>query len=189
MSLRIAAIPLLFVLLVAAGAIGQDDKEASAQKKIPKEVVVIGEETFKLEVAANEKSRAKGLMNRKKIDDDGGMIFIYKRARVRSFWMKNCLVDIDLLYLDGRGRIVSMHKMKKEPPRGENEPVIDYERRLKRYPSRRAAQFIIELKAGSIDRLKPKVGQTIELDLPRLREIVVREERAERQGRSPRPPT
>ena len=184
MSLRIAAVPLLFVLLVAAGAIGRDDEEAGAQKKIPKEAVVIGEDTFKLEVAANGKSRAKGLMNRQKIDDDGGMIFIYKRARVRSFWMKNCLVDIDLLYLDGRGRIVSMHKMKKESSRGENEPVVEYERRLKRYPSRRPAQFIIELKAGWIDRLKPKVGETIELDLPKLRQIVVREERAERQGRS-----
>ena len=183
MSLRIAAIPLLFVLLVAAGAIGQDDKEADAKKKIPKEEVVIGEETFTLEVAANEKSRANGLMNREKIDKHGGMIFIYKRAQFRSFWMKNCLVDIDLLYLDGRGRIGSLHKMKKEPPRSENESVIDYERRLKRYLSRRAAQFIIELKAGSIDRLKPKVGETIELDLPKLRQIVVREERAERQGR------
>ena len=181
MSLRIAAIPFLFVLLVAAGAIGQDDKEADAEKKIPKEEVVIGQETFKLEVAADEKSRAEGLMNRQKIEDDGGMIFIYKRARVRSFWMKNCLVDIDLLYLDGRGRIVSMHKMKKEPARSENESVIDYERRLKRYPSRRPAQFIIELRAGWIDRLKPKVGETIELDLPKLRQIVVREERAERR--------
>ena len=189
MSLRIVAIPFLFVLLVAAGAIGQDDKEADAEKKIPKEEVVIGEETFKLEVAANEKSRANGLMNREKIDDDGGMIFIYKRAQDRSFWMKNCLVDIDLLYLDGRGRIVSMHKMKKEPARGENESAFDYERRLKRYSSRRPAQFIIELQAGSIDRLKPKVGETIELDRPKLREIVVREERAERQGRTPRPPT
>ncbi|MCH7848771.1 MAG: DUF192 domain-containing protein [Planctomycetes bacterium] len=182
MFLRIAAIPLLFVLLVAAGAIGQDDKEADASKKIPKEEIVIGEHTFKLEVAANTKTRAKGLMGREKIDEHGGMIFIYKRAQMQSFWMKNCLVDIDLLYLDGRGRIVSMHKMKKEPPRGENESVVDYERRLKRYPSRRPAQFIIELKPGSIDRLKPKVGQTIELDLPRLRQIVVREERAERQG-------
>lgn len=184
MSLRIAAIPFLFVMLVAPGAIGQDDKEADAKKKIPKEEVVIGQETFKLEVAANEKSRAKGLMNREKIDDDGGMIFIYKRAQVRSFWMKNCLVDIDILYLDGRGRIVSMHKMKKEPPRDENEPVVEYERRLKRYSSRRPAQFIIELKPGSIDRLKPKVAETIELDLPKLRQIVVRQERAERQGRS-----
>ena len=181
MLTRIALICPLLMMLGAVGALSQD-KPKDDEKKLPKEQIVIGDETFKLEVAADVETRAQGLMNREKIDEHGGMIFIYKRARVRSFWMKNCLVDIDLLYLDGRGRIVSMHKMKKEPARSENESVIDYERRLKRYPSRRPAQFIIELQAGSIDRLKPKVGQTIELDLPRLRQIVVREERAERQG-------
>ncbi len=182
MSLRITAVPLFFVLLVAGGAFDQDQSKDDEKKPL-KEQIIIAEETFKLEVAADEKSRAKGLMGRKKIDEHGGMIFIYKRAQPQSFWMKNCLTDIDLMYLDSRGRIVSMHKMKKEPPRGQNETAFDYERRLKRYPSGRAAQFIIELKPGSIDRLKLKVGQTIELDLPKLRRIVARQERAERQGR------
>ena len=182
MSLRIAAVPLFFVLLLAGGAFGQDAPKDD-KKKVPKEQIVIAGETFKLEVAADEKSRAKGLMGRKKIDEHGGMIFIYKRAQRQSFWMKNCLIDIDILYLDTRGRIVSMHKMKKEPPRGQNETAFDYERRLKRYPSGRPSQFIIELKPGSIDRLKLKVGQSIELDLPKLRQIVARQERAERQGR------
>ena len=183
MSLRIAAVPLFFVLLLAAGAFGQDAPKDD-QKKPLKEQIIIAEETFKLEVAADDKTRAKGLMGRKSIDEHGGMIFIYKRARPQSFWMKNCLIDIDILYLDSRGRIVSMHKMKKEPPRGQHETAFDYERRLKRYPSGRPAQFIIELKPSSIDRLKLKVGQTIELDLPKLRQIVVRAELAERRRRS-----
>ena len=183
MSLRIAGVSLFFVLLLAGGAFGQDEPKDDQEKPL-KEQIIIAQETFNLEVAADERSRAKGLMNREKIDDDGGMIFIYKRAQARRFWMKNCLIDIDLMYLDSRGRIVSMHKMKKEPARGENESAFDYERRLKRYSSRRPAQFIIELKAGSIDRLKPKVGETIELDLPKLRQIVARQERAERQGRT-----
>ena len=182
MSLRIAVIPLFFVLLLVGGAFGQDGPK-SDEKKPLKEQIIIAEEIFKLEVAADVKTRAKGLMERKSIDEHGGMIFIYKRAQYQSFWMKNCLIDIDLMYLDSRGRIVSMHKMKKEPRRGQNETVFDYERRLKRYPSGRSAQFIIELKPGSIDRLELKVGQTIELDLPKLRQIVVRQERAERQGR------
>lgn len=181
MSLRIAVIPLFFVLLLAGGAFGQGPPKED-EKKIPKEQIIIAAQTFKLEVAADVKSRAKGLMGRKKIDEHGGMIFIYKRAQTQSFWMKNCLIDIDLMYLDTRGRIVSMHKMKKEPPRGQNETSAAYERRLKRYPSGRAAQFIIELEPGSIDRLKLKVGQTIELDLPKLRQIVARQERAERRG-------
>ncbi len=183
MAIRIAAVSLFVVLLLAGGAFGQDAPKDD-EKKIPKEKIIIAEETFKLEVAADLKTRAKGLMGREKIDEHGGMIFIYKRAQPQSFWMKNCLIDIDLMYLDSRGRIVSMHKMKKEPPRGRNETAFDYERRLKRYPSGRSSQFIIELKPGSIDRLKLKVGQTIELDLPKLRRIVARQERAERQGRS-----
>ncbi len=110
-------------------------------------------------------------MQRAQIDEHGGMLFIYRDVRWRTFWMKNCLVDIDLVYLDGRGRIVRRHKMKKEPPRGADETEAAYERRLKRYTSRRPAQFAIELNAGSIDRLKLKRGQTIELDLPRLRKM------------------
>jgi len=182
MSLRIAAVSLFVVLLFAGGAFGQDAPK-NDQKKPLKEQITIAEETFKLEVAADDKTRAKGLMGRKNIDEHGGMIFIYKRAKPQSFWMKNCLIDIDILYLDSRGRIVSMHQMKKEPPRGQHETMFDYDRRLKRYPSGRSSQFIIELKPGSIDRLKLKVGQTIELDLPKLRQIVVRQERAEREGR------
>ena len=183
MAIRIAAVSLFVVLLLAGGAFGQDAPKDDEKKPL-KEQIIIAEETFKLEVAADDKTRAKGLMGREKIDEHGGMIFIYKRAQRQSFWMKNCLIDIDLMYLDSRGRIVSMHKMKKEPPRGRNETAFDYERRLKRYPSGRSSQFIIELKPGSIDRLKLKVGQTIKLDLPKLRQIVVRAELAERQRRS-----
>ena len=180
MFAKLAVIFPLLIVLSAACAFGQDEPKAD-EKKIPKEQIVIAEETFKLEVAADVKTRAKGLMGREKIDEHGGMIFIYKRAQPQSFWMKNCLIDIDIVYLDSRGRIVSMHKMKKERLRGENETAFDYERRLKRYPSGRSSQYIIELKPGSIDRLKLKPGQTIELDLPKLRQIVVRAERAERQ--------
>ena len=70
-----------------------------------------------------------------------------------------------------KGRIVQCHKMKKEPPRRDDEPEWSYEWRLKSYPSRRPAQFVIELRAGSIDRLKLEPGQTIELDYARLRRM------------------
>ncbi|MHC4080547.1 MAG: DUF192 domain-containing protein [Planctomycetota bacterium] len=137
----------------------------------PREEIVIAGETFKLEVAADARSRAQGLMERTEIDEHGGMLFIYRDVRRRSFWMKNCLVDIDLLYLGSKGRIVGCHKMKKEPRRREDETEAAYEWRLRSYRSRRPAQFVIELKAGSIDRLKIKPGQTIELDYSRLRKM------------------
>jgi uncharacterized membrane protein (UPF0127 family) len=137
----------------------------------PREEVVIGGEVFQLEIAADPVARARGLMGRERIDEHGGMLFVYRDARRRTFWMKNCLVNIDLLYLDSKGRIVQCCRMKRESPRREDETEWAYEWRLKSYPSRRPAQFVIELKAGSIERLKIERGQALELDRARLRRM------------------
>ena len=69
----------------------------------------------------------------------------------------------------------TLHKMKAEPPKRENESTPAYERRLRRYPSRGRAQFVIELEAGSIALLELERGQTIELDLPRLKQLATPE--------------
>ena len=164
-------LPLAIALLLAAAAGGTDDKKKPEQKGPPTEKVVIGAETFKLEIAAEPKTRTRGLMERTTIDDHGGMIFVFRKSLRRSFWMKNCLVDIDLVFLDRRGGIVALHKMKVEPSRRESESEGAYHRRLKRYPSHRRSQFAIELKAGSIDRLKLKRGKTIELDFKKLKKL------------------
>ena len=161
----------LLLALAAVAAAGEPQKPDAKEPPPAREEVVIGGEVFKLEIAADPVARARGLMGREKIDEHGGMLFVYRDVRRRTFWMKNCLVDIDLLYLDSKGRIVQRYKMKKEPPRGADESKMAYEWRLKSYRSRRPAQFIIELKAGSIERLKLQRGQVIELDRARLRRM------------------
>jgi hypothetical protein len=145
--------------------------EAPPQPQDPsevREVIKIGEETFRLEVAADPESRQKGLMGRKKVEVAGGMLFVFPDDRIHSFWMANCLVDIDLAFIDRQGRIVRLHKMKAEPPRREGESEGMYEARLKRYSSVRPARFAIELRAGSIDRLELEAGRRLELDVDRL---------------------
>lgn len=164
-------LPLAMALLVAAAAGGSDDQKKPEQKGPPTEKVVIGAETFKLPIAADPKTRIRGLMQRTKIDDHGGMLFVFRKSMRRSFWMKNCLVDIDLVFLDRRGRIVALHKMKVQPPRRKSESEGAYHRRLKSYPSRHRSQFAIELKAGSIDRLKLKLDKTIGLDFKKLKKL------------------
>jgi uncharacterized membrane protein (UPF0127 family) len=159
-------------LLLAAAVSGAEPRQPDAKPPPPaREEVVIAGEVFKLLLAADPVARARGLMDRAQIDEHGGMLFVHRDVRRRTYWMKNCLVDIDLLYLDSKGRIVQRYKMKKEPPRGADETEWAYEWRLKRYTSRRPAQFVIELKAGSIDRLKLERGQIIELDCARLRKM------------------
>ena len=141
---------------------------APSQSQPATEDIVIAGEKFRLEIAANEPAREKGLMGRDHIDPNGGMLFIYPQPKELSFWMANCIIDIDILFLDAKGRIVATHKMKAEAPRKSGESQDEYEARLKRYESKRLAQFAIELKAGTIDRLKLKPGQMIEMDVQRL---------------------
>ncbi len=161
------------VVLVLGGAVlgAAAPKDDEVPKEKPKEKVVIEGKAFQLELAVDDKARTLGLAGREKIEPDGGMLFVFPDTRYRSFWMKECLVKMDLLFLDSRGRIVRVHEMKTEPPRRPDESVRGYERRLKLYASRRPVQFAIELEAGSIVRLKLKPGQAVALDVDRLKKL------------------
>jgi uncharacterized membrane protein (UPF0127 family) len=114
-------------------------------------------------------------MGRSRIDESGGMLFVFptKQVQRQAFWMKNCLVDIDIVYLDPLGKVTATHRMKAEPPQGHDESDAAYEARLRQhtYPSGYPAQFAIELKAGWLDQLNLKIEDRIELDLDRLKAL------------------
>jgi len=135
------------------------------------EHVVIAGEDFALEVVADEASREKGLMYRTDIPDHGGMLFVFpdSQVRVQQFWMGHCLVDMDIIYLDGMGTVTATHQMKAEPAQRADESDDDYKLRMPDYSSAYPAQFAIELKAGSLDRLKVSVDDRIKLDTARLK--------------------
>ena len=128
-------------------------------------------EAYELELALNRDDRERGLMDRTSIPAHGGMLFVFRDAEERSFWMKNCVIDIDLMFLDSRGTVMSIHRMVSEEPKDENESPWIYEARLKHYWSNGPARFAIELSAGSLDRLKIEVNDNIVLDLPLLKRI------------------
>lgn len=121
-------------------------------------------ERFTLEIADDEESRALGLSGRTVIAEHGGMIFVYPFPAIRRFWMGDCLVDMDIAFLDAEGRIVAMHEMKIEPPRRPDESEWAYSDRLRRYPSGLPAQFALEFRAGTLKRLGLRVRETIEFD-------------------------
>lgn len=152
--------------------------------------VTIAGKRFNLEMALTDETRFHGLSGRTEIKEDGGMLFVFKNAVERAFVMRDCPIPIDILYLDGTGRIVSMYEMVPEPPRTEAERVMSpprdsrgrpmnvpewaysneaYEKRLKQYPSRFGTQFVVELRAGSIKAMGVKVGEKVELDAAGLK--------------------
>ena len=82
--------------------------------------------------------------------------------------MGHCLIDIDAIFLDGRGRVTATHAMRAEPPQGPEESDGDYRRRMPDYASNGPAQYVIELRGGTLPRLGLRVGDPIELDRARL---------------------
>ncbi len=172
-------IGLLTLVVIAMGGLayaanrsdGKDDKSASgktppvkAKSGLPIERVVIQGENFDLEVAANDANIRLGLSNRPEIAPKTGMIFVFPSGNDRSFWMINCLIDMDIAYLAPDGTVISVYTMKKETPKSESESDLEYEARLKRYPSGPGIQFVIETPAGTNDALKIKPGVKIAID-------------------------
>ena len=113
--------------------------------------------TFYLELALDDDARFQGFSDRESIAADGGMLFVFPRAKVRYFVMRRCLVPIDIIFLDATGRIVRMQQMQVEPP---DTPEAD----LRPYSSVYPAQFAIELRGGTLDELGLEPGR--KLDLP-----------------------
>jgi uncharacterized membrane protein (UPF0127 family) len=102
--------------------------------------------------------------HRKSIPKGTGMLFSFLRAEPLAFVMRDCLVPIDIAYLDSQGRVVAIHSMAVEPPRQRGESLIDYEERLPGYTSDAPAQFAIEVAGGSFAALGLAVGDVVEFD-------------------------
>lgn len=137
---------------------------------LPRRKISIAGEVFTFEIADEFPERARGLSGRKNLPRNDGMLFAYKKPEILGYWMKDCFIDIDIVYVRSDVRIVSTYSMKKEPPRGENEPLYEYEGRLPRYSSRHLVQFALEFAPGTIKRLGLKPGQVIQLPRKELLE-------------------
>lgn len=134
------------------------------------ETVTINGQTFFMEVAADDDKRVLGLGGREQIEPDGGMIFIFPRPRVLGFVMRDCLVPIDIAFLDQFGTVVATHEMTIEPQE-EGESRTAYQQRLTTYSSKAAAQFALEFQAGKLRELGLERGDKVELDTARLQRM------------------
>jgi uncharacterized membrane protein (UPF0127 family) len=73
--------------------------------------VVFGPDTVVAEVASTAEERSQGLMYREEVPDGTGMLFVFPDNAVRSFWMANTYVPLDIAYLDPSYRVVDIQQM------------------------------------------------------------------------------
>jgi uncharacterized membrane protein (UPF0127 family) len=69
-----------------------------------------GEARFNVEIADDPEERAKGLMNRPSMPRSSGMLFIYDAPQRATFWMKNTLIPLDMIFLGPDGRVTRVHE-------------------------------------------------------------------------------
>lgn len=91
----------------------QDPGHCKGQAEIrpldPLQVVTArGTYKFTVEVAKSPRQREFGLMCRKAIASDRGMLFLFPTPDLLAFWMRNTLIPLDIIYIGADGRVVSM---------------------------------------------------------------------------------
>lgn len=124
--------------------------------------VTVGPATFQAEVAQTPQDRQRGLMFRRELPRDQGMLFIQPPGPA-VFWMKNTYIALDLLYFDADGRLVQI--LADVPPCvTPNCPI---------YPSETATvRYILEINAGEAARRGIQVGDRLQVapesSLPRF---------------------
>ena len=98
-----AILSVLIVLVALAPALALDRTTVEIASKT-------GVHVFTVEIADTEQERERGLMFRKELPPGRGMLFDFHREQQVGFWMKNTLIPLDMIFIDGRGRIVSIEQ-------------------------------------------------------------------------------
>ncbi len=140
----------LLLLLAAATLTGTHP--ASGQERLPppgQAWVIFGADTVRAEVARTPAERERGLMYRESLAKGRGMLFVFPDAAIRSFWMKDTFIPLDIAYMDSDIRIIDIYPL--EPQSEEAQP------------SSGPAMFALEVRQGWFQEMGIVVGAQAKL--------------------------
>jgi len=110
--------------------------------------IMIGSQVLWVEIADQPDTRERGLMFRKSMPGDEGMLFIFEYPQMQSFWMRNTYIPLDIAFISDKGSIINVLSMK---PLDEGP----------RYRSLAPALYVIETNAGWFEQNGIKAGDKV----------------------------
>jgi len=109
--------------------------------------------TIRAELAMRPEERERGLMFRESLEEGQGMLFVFPSSQVRSFWMKNTLIPLDMLFLDAAKRVVGI--VHEAQPSSTRDVGVD-----------EASLYVLEVPGGYCRRHGVRPGLQTRFELP-----------------------
>ncbi len=125
-------------------------------KKDNMEIIKIcySEHCFTVEVAKTQAQREMGLMFRESLDQDKAMLFVFDQPGIYSFWMKNCLIPLDIIWLDENYKIVVISP---------NNPPCSKTGNCSSINPNVSAKYVLEINAGLSNKINLKPGDHLSI--------------------------
>ncbi|WP_418236023.1 DUF192 domain-containing protein [Comamonas serinivorans] len=117
------------------------------QMDLPRAHLSSGMYRIEVQIAATDRQRQVGLMNRASMPDNEGMLFVFDQPSVQCFWMRNTLLPLTAAFIDDAGTVVNLKDMK--PQTDDN------------HCSAKPVRYVLEMNQGWFDKRHVKPGSTI----------------------------
>lgn len=115
--------------------------------------VCFGDNCFEVELAKSSLEKTKGLMFRKSMQDNKGMLFLFDREEKHSFWMKNTLIPLDIIWISDSNKVVFINK-NTQPCKQFFCPSIT---------PLVGAKYVLEINGGLAEKYMIKVGDMVDI--------------------------
>jgi len=141
-------IPIILLLIILTTVLILQKNEQQNLYKL-----ILQDQTIFLKPAITPQQKSQGLMFITNLPKNQGMIFIYSNEQPHSFWMKNTLVPLDIIFLNKNFQVIDI---KQNVPPCKQDPCSTYQ-------AKKPAQYVIEINAGLSQELAIKEGDKLTL--------------------------
>jgi len=126
----------------------------SKKNNIVGDKVCFNDYCFLVEIADDSSERSKGLMGRESLDPDKGMLFIFDQESKHSFWMKNTLIPLDMIWINTDKEVVHMER-NVQPCQVDPCPS---------YGPDKEARYVLEINAGQSDQANIQINDKLSFE-------------------------